>query len=74
MQTLEKTHPKLVELKQKLAEVDDINCAASLLQWDQATYMPPAGAAARGRQLATLRQLAHLRSCSILNKPILSEV
>jgi len=61
MQTLEKTHPKLVELKQKLAEIDDINCAASLLHWDQATYMPSAGAAARGRQLATLRQLAHAK-------------
>lgn len=59
MQTLEKTHPKLVELRTRLAEIDDINCAASLLYWDQATYMPAAGAAARGRQLATLRQLAH---------------
>lgn len=59
MQTLEKTHPKLSELKTLLIEIDNINSAASLLYWDQATYMPPAGAAARGRQLATLRQLAH---------------
>jgi len=59
MQTLEKTHPKFLELKTRLTEIDDIQAAAALLYWDQATYMPPAGAAARGRQLATLRQLAH---------------
>ncbi len=59
MQTLEKTHPKFLELKTRLTEIEDINAAASLLYWDQATYMPPAGATARGRQLATLWQLAH---------------
>jgi carboxypeptidase Taq len=48
MQTLQKTHPKLQELKTLLTEVDDIYSAASLLYWDQATYMPPGGAAARG--------------------------
>ncbi len=61
MQTSEKTHPKLTELRNRLAEIDDINCAASLLYWDQATYMPLGGAKARGRQLATLRQLAHAK-------------
>jgi len=59
MQTLDKIHPKLLELRTRLAEIDDIHAAASLLYWDQATYMPPGGAAARGRQLATLRQIAH---------------
>lgn len=61
MQTLEKTHPKLLELKTRLAEINDIESAASLLYWDQATYMPPGGAAARGRQMATLRQIAHTK-------------
>ncbi len=61
MQTLEKTHPKLQELKTRLAEVNDIESAASLLYWDQATYMPPGGAAARGRQIATLRHIAHTK-------------
>ena len=42
-----------------LAEVDDLRGASSLLHWDQATYMPAGGAAARGRQLATLSRLAH---------------
>ena len=35
------------------------NSAAALLSWDQTTYMPPGGAVARGRQMATLGQLAH---------------
>ena len=29
------------------------------MQWDQETYMPPNGAGIRGRQLATLTELAH---------------
>ncbi|HEY9853522.1 MAG TPA: carboxypeptidase M32 [Leptolyngbyaceae cyanobacterium] len=59
MQTLEKTNPKLTELKKRLTEINDIESAAAVLYWDQATYMPPGGAGARGRQLATLRQIAH---------------
>lgn len=61
MQTLERTHPQLQELKTRLTEINDIESAASLLYWDQATYMPAGGAAARGRQMATLRQLAHIK-------------
>ena len=52
-------HPKLDELKTRLSEAYDLDMAASLLQWDQATYMPRGGAAARGRQLALLGQMAH---------------
>jgi carboxypeptidase Taq len=51
----------LDELKQRLLEVNDLNSAASLLRWDQQTYMPAGGAPARGRQLATLSRLAHER-------------
>jgi carboxypeptidase Taq len=50
---------KLQELKQRLLEVDNLNGAASLLGWDQTTYMPPGGAPARARQLATLGRLSH---------------
>jgi carboxypeptidase Taq len=50
---------KLTELKNRLLEINDLESAAALLSWDQTTYMPPGGAAARGRQLATLGQLAH---------------
>lgn len=50
---------KLQELKTRLLEVNDLNGATALLHWDQSTYMPPGGAAARGRQMATLSRLAH---------------
>lgn len=49
----------LDELKTRLLEVDDLKGAAALLCWDQQTYMPPGGSAARGRQMATLSRLAH---------------
>jgi len=51
----------LAELKTRLLEIADLNAAASVLGWDQATYMPKGGAAARGRQGAMLRRLAHER-------------
>jgi carboxypeptidase Taq len=50
---------KLQELKTRLTEVNDLQSAAALLYWDFSTYMPPGGAEARGRQLATLNQVAH---------------
>ena len=50
---------KFEELKTRLLEINDISSAAGLLYWDQSTYMPPGGAAARGRQMATLSRLAH---------------
>ena len=43
----------------RLQEISDLRAAEALLYWDQATYMPPGGAAARGRQLATLTELSH---------------
>ena len=49
---------KLQELKARLLEVNDLNSAGAVLGWDQTTYMPPGGAAARGRQMATLGRLA----------------
>lgn len=50
---------KLQELKRLLGEINDLNAAAAVLHWDQTTYMPTGGAAARARQIATLRRLAH---------------
>jgi carboxypeptidase Taq len=50
---------KLVELKRRLIEISDIAAAGAVLSWDQATYMPAGGAAARARQGATLGRLAH---------------
>jgi carboxypeptidase Taq len=51
----------LADLKNRLAEIYDLNAAGSVLTWDEATYMPTGGAAARGRQVAILRRLAHER-------------
>lgn len=50
---------KLQELKARLYEANDLRMAAAVLNWDQATYMPSGGVAARGRQLGTLSRLAH---------------
>ena len=47
---------KYTGLLQKAA---DLNYASAVLGWDQETYMPPKGAEARGRQLATLASMAH---------------
>lgn len=51
--------PAFLELKAHLCEVDDLRAAGALLHWDQATFMPPGGAEARGRQISTLSKLAH---------------
>src|SRR5512135_3362557 len=55
---------KLDRLKEIMAEVADLNTAASLLSWDQQTYMPEGGAPARGQQMATLGKLAHEKATS----------
>lgn len=59
MQNFHSIASKYETLKARLLEINDITAAAGLLYWDQATYMPPGGATARGRQIATLRQIAH---------------
>jgi carboxypeptidase Taq len=50
---------QLQALKQRLIEINDLHASAALLYWDQSTYMPPGGAEARGRQIATLSEIAH---------------
>jgi len=47
------------ELKASLQEIFDLRGAAAVLEWDQTTYMPDGGAAARGRQVALLARLSH---------------
>jgi carboxypeptidase Taq len=56
------TEAMLSELKRRLLEISDLNFSGAVLSWDQATYMPPGGAAARGRQSALLSKLAHGKS------------
>ena len=52
---------KLRELRARLLEIRDLGWAGAVLSWDQATYMPVAGAPARARQLALLSRLEHER-------------
>lgn len=51
-------------LRARLAELADLENMARVLAWDQRTYMPPAGAAARASQMATLERLGHERFTS----------
>jgi carboxypeptidase Taq len=53
---------KLQTLREIVGEITDLSYASGLLGWDQQTYMPPAGAAGRGYQFATLARLIHQRS------------
>jgi carboxypeptidase Taq len=47
------------ELVRRSKELGVLNSCAAVLGWDQQTYMPPAGAALRGEQMAFLASLAH---------------
>lgn len=51
--------PKFLELKNRLAIVNDLNMAAAVLNWDNETYMPPGGAQARAEQMGTLLSISH---------------
>lgn len=50
---------KFEQLKMHLGRVVDLQRSAAVLSWDQETYMPAGGAAARAEQLSTLSGLAH---------------
>lgn len=45
--------------EQLTAELQDLNHALNVLQWDQEVMMPPAGGSARARALASLHAIAH---------------
>jgi carboxypeptidase Taq len=47
------------QFKAYLARVRDLQMASAVLAWDRETYLPPAGAAARARQLGSLSEMAH---------------
>jgi carboxypeptidase Taq len=51
----------LEQLKQTLGEVEDLQRTVAVLFWDQETYMPPGGLAARASQVELLSRLAHDR-------------
>ncbi len=47
------------QYKTALQKIADVKYANAVLQWDQETYLPQKGAAARASQMATLSELAH---------------
>jgi carboxypeptidase Taq len=58
------TDQRLEQLKDRLAEVSDLNAAATLLFWDQRVMMPPGGSDARAEAVATISRLAQERFIS----------
>ena len=56
---MSQTTDGLEKLKTKLLEIQHLRDAASLLSWDQETYMPTGGGQARADHIATLQTLAH---------------
>lgn len=45
--------------KEAMQKIADVKYASAVLQWDQETYLPPKGNEFRGRQIATLSEIAH---------------
>ena len=54
----------LKELRERLAEVHDLQRALGVLGWDQRTMMPARGGESRSQQLGTLGRIAHERFIS----------
>lgn len=52
---------ELAALRERCAELSDLQAMARLLFWDQNTMMPAGGAPARGEAAATVEQIAHDR-------------
>ena len=59
-----KTLKTVEALTTRLSEIQRINSAASLLSWDQETYMPAGGGEARAEQISTLQGIAHQKLIS----------
>jgi carboxypeptidase Taq len=53
------TKEKLDELNSRITEVNDIRAVVGMMFWDQLTYLPHGGTTARGRQMGTIRKIAH---------------
>ncbi|HEU4472549.1 MAG TPA: carboxypeptidase M32 [Flavisolibacter sp.] len=45
--------------REKMRLIADVRHAAAVLQWDQETYLPAKGAAARGQQISSLSEISH---------------
>jgi carboxypeptidase Taq len=60
--------------KDRMQKIADVRYSAAVLQWDQETYLPPKGAEFRGRQLATLSEIAHEWSIEVSLGELLQEL
>jgi carboxypeptidase Taq len=49
----------IAQLRERLAEIEDLRIASAVLGWDQQTKMPPGGAEVRAETLATLERIHH---------------
>jgi len=58
------------ELIRRVKEISLLESTASILHWDQRTYMPPKGSAHRAEQFALLAGMVHEKSTS----PVLGEL
>lgn len=65
---------KINELKEKLLEINSLSAAGAVLNWDQATYMPPMGAENRGAQMAALSKVVHEKRTSPELEKLLEEL
>jgi carboxypeptidase Taq len=52
----------LAALRERLAELSDLEALGRLAAWDQRTMMPPEGGPGRGEQMATLERIMHERA------------
>src|SRR5579862_499797 len=58
------TSPSFIELCDLSRQAATLSSVESMLNWDQETYMPPAGAGHRAEQQAILAALVHERRTS----------
>ena len=49
----------IVDLRERLAGIEDLRVAAGVLNWDQQTMMPRRGARARAESMATIERISH---------------
>jgi carboxypeptidase Taq len=66
--------PKMQELVELAAELEDLNHIGAVLGWDQQTYMPPGGAEERGLQLSSLGRIMHEKFTSDEVGQLISEL
>jgi carboxypeptidase Taq len=62
------------QYKTKMQKIADVKYASAVLQWDQETYLPPKGNDIRGRQLATLSEIAHQQFTDDATGALLNEL